>query len=54
MLLEDLDSRPLSGIIQRVIGVEDPYFVVVRADRHLRQVLVKGEARQSGGDAACT
>jgi hypothetical protein len=54
MLLEDLDSRPLSGIIQRIIGVEDPYLVVVGADRHLRLVLVKSEARKPGGDAACT
>jgi hypothetical protein len=44
MLLEDLDSRPLSGIIQRVIGVVNPDLVVVGADRHLRLVLVKGEA----------
>ena len=54
MLLEDLDSRPLSGIIQRIIGVIYPYLIVVGADRHLRLVLVEGEARQPGGDAACT
>jgi hypothetical protein len=54
MLLEDLDSRPLCGIIQRIIGVVDPYLVVVGADRHLRLILIKGEARQPGGDAACT
>ena len=54
MLLEDLDSRPLCGIIQRIIRIVDPYLIVVGADRHLRLVLVKGEARQPGGDAACT
>lgn len=46
MLLEDLDSRPLSGIIKRIISVVDPDLVVVGTDRHLRQVLVKREARQ--------